>query len=293
MEDHGNERQERPVGDFKELEYTEAYIAMIKQTICRICHTLFSSKNKLHNHLQIGPCLKESGGGVKRITAGLSKIPTVIKKDVRNHTESAARTKEPTAYFQLTYMPNDELQQQRIADSTATTCSSVVSSNADGMKGDGYGFKDWHYATIEVKFAISGDLHTICLDTGCTMSLIDRAFLAKEIPRAIIQKMASPISVRGIGSTDHKTNEYVLLDFYILHKDNRTAHLRRELHVVEELHANILIGIDIMGPEGIVLDVNSKTAIIKSCDEITTQLTVTPRSSQRIRRSILNSYSSN
>lgn len=150
-----------------------------------------------------------------------------------------------------------------------------------------YDFRGWHYATIEVKFTMTGPLHTICLDTDCTMSLIDRVFLAKEIPEATIRRMASSISVRGIGTTNHSTNEYVLLDIYIPGTDGRIAHIQRELHIVEELRANVLIGIDIMGPEGITPDMRKKIPVIKSCDGISTPLTITSQSNQRLRRPVL------
>ena len=163
----------------------------------------------------------------------------------------------------------------------------VVSSVADDLRGDGYGFRGWHYATIEVKFTITGPLHTICMDTGCTMSLIDRNFLSREISGAAIQRMASSISVRGLGTTSHNTNEYTLLSFYIPGMDGRTALVRREVHIVEELRAKVLMGIDIMGSEGITVDMSKKMAIIHSCDGISVPLSVTTRSNQRLHRPVL------
>lgn len=92
---------------------------------------------------------------------------------------------------------------------------------------------------------IDGQLHAICLDTGCTMSLIDRSFLNNELPDVKVQCMTSPIAVRGLGSTSHNTAESVLVDLYLLDTNGQTAHLQRELHIVEELRAKVLLGIDI------------------------------------------------
>jgi hypothetical protein len=38
----------------------------------------------------------------------------------------------------------------------------------------------------------------------------------------------------------------------------------REVHIVDDLQANLLVGIDILGPEGFVLDPRKGTAYIRS-----------------------------
>lgn len=47
----------------------------------------------------------------------------------------------------------------------------------------------------------------------------------------------------------------MLLDIYIPGTGSRIAHIQRELHIIEELRAKILVGVDIIGPEGINIDV--------------------------------------
>lgn len=233
------------------IEHTDAHIASIKDITCRICHTFFLSNNKLHNHLKLSSCLNDST--TNSITPDLKPCK-----------------------------PYDETK-----SNTTGHKAQVVKSVAEGLKGDGYGFRGWHYATTKVKFTLSGPLHTICLDTGCSMSLIDRSFLTKEIPGAMIRRMASPISVRGIGSMNHNSNEYVVLDIYMPGMDERTAHIRREVHIVEELPAKMLVGSDIITPEAIIIDMSKKIAIIGSCKGIPVALSVTTRSNQRLYRPIL------
>lgn len=43
------------------------------------------------------------------------------------------------------------------------------------------------------------------------------------------------------------------------------AKIVREVHLVDDLKANMLIGNDLIGPEGITIDVASKSAYISSC----------------------------
>ena len=125
----------------------------------------------------------------------------------------------------------------------------LVRSNATNISAKGYGFQGWRYATVQARLSQDGQVVSICLDTGCTASLIDRGFLNEHIPGAEIKKMASPMKVRGLGSSSHAAGDYVELDLYLPANHSRTAVIRREVHVVDDLKANILIGTDILVPE--------------------------------------------
>lgn len=70
--------------------------------------------------------------------------------------------------------------------------------------------------------------------------------------------MASAIAVRDSGSATHNTNEYILLDIRLPGTDARIAHIIREVYIVEELRARVLIRVDILGPEGITPDMITK-----------------------------------
>ena len=232
------------------LEHTDAHITTIKDVSCRVCRETFTSRNKLHNHLKLSPCL----------------------------------SKEATAPARSMPKPKDDSEPR----SSPRHDGKVVKSAADGAKGDGFGFRGWHYATVEARLCTPSGLdYAICLDTGCTMSLIDRTFLTEAAPDIPTRRMASPISVRGLGTTNHNTNEYVLLRIYIPGLDGRLALIERELHVVDDLRAKVLIGIDVLGPEGIILDMGRRIATIYSCDAIQAALTIIPRTNQRLRRAII------
>lgn len=84
----------------------------------------------------------------------------------------------------------------------------------------------------------------MCLDTGCTMNLIDRQ-LQQQCPGIEIRTMATPMEVSGIGPSSHAANQYALVDIYLPGNNGRTAHSKREVHLVDSLKANLLIGIDI------------------------------------------------
>ena len=121
---------------------------------------------------------------------------------------------------------------------------------------------------VSVKLSPNDDITDACLDTGCGVSLIDRTWLKSLLPDAAILKMSSPLKVRGVGTNRHETNEFVVIPIYLPgQKDGQEvlACVRRELHLVDDLRAHMLIGNDIIGPERIVIDVANKAAIIGSC----------------------------
>ena len=81
--------------------------------------------------------------------------------------------------------------------------------------------------------------------------------------------MTSPLKVRGLGSKMHETWEYAVADIYLPDTKNGKeviSVLRREIHLIENLKANMLLGNDVIDSEKIVLDVTKKSAVIGSTD---------------------------
>lgn len=83
---------------------------------------------------------------------------------------------------------------------------------------------------------------------GCGVTLVDRAWLFEKAPTKKILKMATPLKVRGIGASRHESDEFVSMFFYFpgIDSANRLAyaHVHRELHFVDGLKANLLVGND-------------------------------------------------
>ena len=66
--------------------------------------------------------------------------------------------------------------------------------------------------------------------------------------------MASPLKVRGLGTSKHKTFEYITTPLYLpaVQKDTSKTILacfRREIYIIDDLRAKILIGNNVLGPE--------------------------------------------
>ena len=102
------------------------------------------------------------------------------------------------------------------------------------------------------------------------MSLIDRQFLTRLMKLDLIidiKKMSTIINVRGLSIKQHDASEYVRFSMY-LPESKDTALITREVHIVNDLSVNVLLGMDILKSEDIVLDLPRDVLIIGSCNSL-------------------------
>ena len=165
----------------------------------------------------------------------------------------------------------------------------IESSASKNELGSGFCFRPWNYTYIMFKIKPEHEATDACLDTGCGVSLIDRNWLKKTHADTTILRMASPLKVRGVGTNKYETDEFAILPIYLPGKDKDgqdiLACLTAEFHLVDNLRAQMLIGNDIIGPQGIIIDVSNQFATIFQCESI--QVPIEPRQrSQFVRRNI-------
>ena len=70
--------------------------------------------------------------------------------------------------------------------STASNPVIVESTASTGELGNGFAFRSWTYAMVAVKLSLEAALEEVCADTGCGVTLIDRAWLSTILPNATI-----------------------------------------------------------------------------------------------------------
>ena len=177
------------------------------------------------------------------------------------------------------------VQDNTRAHVTAASDVEVIRSTASPAKGAGLGFRTWHYATVEAKFTVDGSSSDLCVDTGCTMSLVDRSFLQRNAPHAVISQMTSTVEVRGIGSVLHKSKDFAIIDLLFTGAKptgaSAIASIQCELHIVENLKANALLGIDTLGPQQAHIDLLHSTLKFPKCGNVVTPINVRPRGNKR------------
>lgn len=67
---------------------------------------------------------------------------------------------------------------------------------------------------VDIQLSLEGAVQTVCLDTGCTMSLVDRSFLKSLLPNVKLMNLKESITVRSIGNATHPYNEFVYISIY-------------------------------------------------------------------------------
>lgn len=108
------------------------------------------------------------------------------------------------------------------------------------------------------------------------MTLINRTFLKQQASEITIHQMLSFISVQELSVTIYHLDEYTKINIYLSEKCNHTVIVSREVHIIEDLKAKMLISIDILISESIIMNLRSvrKIAVIESCDNIEVFLTI-------------------
>ena len=163
-------------------------------------------------------------------------------------------------------VPGNEPSAYHAAEATGNEL--IIESSTPRDHQPGTLFRSWRYATANVHI---GDHNTdpkqICLDTGCTATLID-AKLVKQIP--ILSEGIQPITVKGIGSR-HVSEKYVVFNLFVRGLWDGMPAIAKfpvEAHLVDDLKPGILLGLDVMGSEGFELNFLKRQAAIGACKGI-------------------------
>ena len=213
-----------------EVNFIESFTSEISHS-CHRCEHTFNSRNKLFRHLK-QQCWKSSS-------------PKPVLRAM-------------TA----------EIPRPRIIESKSAIPISL-------MHGSGTAFRGYQHTKADARFAPDADDTEVCLDPGCPITLGDRSLLRASLAdfEQRIQKQASPIPVRGYGNKITNATEFIVMDLYlpgVLDNDNDAAlaRIQAEVHLTDDLKANMLIGTDVLTPHGFVLDCASQTATIASCQNV-------------------------
>jgi len=108
----------------------------------------------------------------------------------------------------------------------------------------------------------------VCLDTGCTISLVDKLWLKSQNVLAIFT-IPEPITVKRIGSPTHACNTYARVDLHSpasLNGELVIAKCTREIHIVDYLKAGLASSRDRHCWTRVCAQPRKKTAYIRSCD---------------------------
>ena len=226
---------------------------VIEQASYHCCQysEFFSSNNDLYKHV--------------RSSHNLSNIKA-----------SQALTSEPelkSVYFTIL---NEKLNKE------------LVQSNTTAVSVKGYEFQEWYYITVQVKLSQNRQIVFICLNTDCTVSLIDWDFLNEHAPTAEVKRMTSSMKVWGLSFSLHAAEDYIELNLFFSADHSKTAVIHCEIHIIDDLKANVLIETDILISEKIDILLSQWKIIVGSCQNVQLDLNITTLSNQTNQLLLLN-----
>ncbi|RKF74956.1 hypothetical protein GcM1_236010 [Golovinomyces cichoracearum] len=157
----------------------------------------------------------------------------------------------------------------------------MIKSKVKASGPSSYAFRGYKYATTKAKIIENCLPQDICLDTGCTMSLIDEEFLIQQSPQAKVMSLVRAIPVSGIGKNVHYCDKFVRLTIFFP-GETKIAAIEAEFHLFKNLAAKMLVGTDILASHGIIIDLNSGIAKTTSREDITISVSIHSKGSRTL-----------
>ncbi len=277
QEAQGNYAEEEAYDEDYEAEPRQYFVAAMEESkpfICKICSEAFASNNRLHAHLG------NTGYGRESATSSCPgrTVANAWKRQKEADSEEQDESKEAKSdvfsnNIRFDLSPSPEDASALLNEPAKETEEAIVDSTADSSRdiGTGQAYRHWRYARVEIQLTPRGTKSLVCADSGTSMTMLDKKLKDEAIPGATVRRMAVPARVRGIGNDVHETDEYIVQEIYFpggKDKDGnkvtaKTA--RREIHLVDGLGAGMLIGNDVLVPEGIDLLFSKRVAQLGSC----------------------------
>ena len=134
-----------------------------------------------------------------------------------------------------------------------------------------FAFKSHRYAIVKNSLILKNAEQKLCINSETFMSLINRAFLTKQLFYIIKHKTIFSIKIKNIKFAIHNNSKYVILDLYMsekCQKNSAIAHFKTKFHIINEIKINMLIKMNVMNSKRINLNFENKIMIIFTCRNI-------------------------
>jgi hypothetical protein len=153
-------------------------------------------------------------------------------------------------------------------------------------------FLKWNYAKVLIKLRSEfTEEDYVFLNTDIEASLTNKNFVLKRLSKTHIHLITTFLIVREIKANVHEIKKYVNFSIYLSSKNDfiKLIEIHRELHLIESLKANMLINNDILELEDIIINVQKKNVIIRSCENLTIEMKIHQRESF-MQRNVINQF---
>lgn len=105
---------------------------------------------------------------------------------------------------------------------------------------------------------------------SCGFILADKDWILSQVLRNKVKSMTSFLHVKSIGTAIHLSKNFIHIPFYFFGTNNNSksvlAEIKQEVHLVEKLKIEMLVGNDILVLKRFILDLSNKETTISSCN---------------------------
>ncbi|KGQ08839.1 Transposon Ty3-I Gag-Pol polyprotein [Beauveria bassiana D1-5] len=244
-----------------------------RRQACRICLAVFPSGNELHKHLAAH---YDNTASYNTQTSAYSPVPREQQQILADTAPvNLADTAKDT--YHVTMPPSVSLSSQEVSLRPDRPLLIITAADQTDLKPPSG--MNWTYLRFWVcpDPLTPGIVHDVCADTGAAATLADERWLAQNYPDLVILRKPEPIRLKGIGDRHHIATKYVRFPLHIpgtqMDDTPAIAHKMIDVTLVDDLKANMLLGMDTLGPLGADILIGQRRAIIQACDAMTVPMT--------------------
>ena len=221
------------------------------ETRYKHCRKIFSFNNKLHFHLRHEQCIKKVDK-VERIA---------FTKTSFSDSSTFAQTIDITMYS-AEMITDNKINFALIEIIESKTSIEKLSFDIE--------FRNWNFLKALVKFFVADSRIHVCVDTECEATLKNKQFVKDKCSDVDIHTMTIFFRIRDIEAITHEISEYVRISI-LFSKTTKSekrvlTQITREIHLIDEFKANLLIENDFLDFKDFTIDISNKKTSITSCD---------------------------
>lgn len=151
-------------------------------------------------------------------------------------------------------------------------------------------FKTWHFLFVLVSFFVEIIDLSLCADTDCEMSMINRIFLKKWAFIIEIKLHDNFITLRSIKANRHVIDQWIIISFFFkattLNDKFVYVKIIRVFHVVNNLKTNVLLSMNFLVLKKVIIDLSKQRIIFDSCENVYVSCHSTARDNVNVRRDV-------
>ena len=253
------------------VNFTSLVVTKISKSHCRRCKKIFSFNNELHHHLRVDCNFRIAISISSERSKSLNDIEAYSVKNIVSFTIDV--TKKINNFNQFDATTSDEFTNLFIVDFTISFELTIIRFNVDSSIEINieYEFRDWNYIKTQISLSVEITAKNVCMNTDVDVTLVDRVFFKQQVSKEVIRIMITSLKMRDLNTNRHESWKYVICDIHLKNmKDDKStvSMLRREIHLIDNFKANMLIDNDVLDSKNVVINSIKRQAFIISTKTI-------------------------